>query len=101
MLMERGPDRGYFPEPDNSLFILDTPGQEEAAIREFTAEGLDVNSVGGSRYLGVYPGPQKALEAWVKPQLVAWANGVRSLGEISRRHPKLAYSGLGMSGYFS
>ena len=31
LLMERGPNRGYFPEPDKSLFISDTPGQEEAA----------------------------------------------------------------------
>ena len=30
LLMKRGLDRGYFPEPDNSLFISDTPGQEEA-----------------------------------------------------------------------
>ena len=27
LLMKRGPDRGYFPEPANSLFILYTPGQ--------------------------------------------------------------------------
>ena len=33
MLMNSGPDRGYFPEPDKSLFILDTPRQEEAAKR--------------------------------------------------------------------
>ena len=30
LLMRRGPDRGYFPEPAKSIFILDTPGQEEA-----------------------------------------------------------------------
>ena len=33
LLMKRRPDRGYFPEPDKSLFISDTPGQEEAAKR--------------------------------------------------------------------
>ena len=33
LLMKSGPDRGYFPDSDKSLFILDTPGQEEAAIR--------------------------------------------------------------------
>ena len=33
--MKRGTDQGYFPEPAKSLFILDTPGQEEAAKREF------------------------------------------------------------------
>ena len=26
LLMERGPDQGYFPEPDKSLFISDTWG---------------------------------------------------------------------------
>ena len=33
LLMKRGTDRGYFPEPAKSLFISDTPGQEEAAER--------------------------------------------------------------------
>ena len=27
LLMKRGPDRGYFPEPDKYLFILDIPGK--------------------------------------------------------------------------
>ena len=40
LLMETGPDQGYFPEPAKSLFILDTSGQEEAARRKFAAEGL-------------------------------------------------------------
>ena len=31
LLMKKGPDQGYFPEPAKSLFISDTPGQEEAA----------------------------------------------------------------------
>ena len=33
LLMERGPERGYFPELDKFLFISDTPVQEEAAKR--------------------------------------------------------------------
>ena len=35
LLMKRGLDRGYFPKPAKSLFILDTPRQEEAVRREF------------------------------------------------------------------
>ena len=54
LLMERGPGRGYFPEPAKSLSISDTPGQEEVTRREFTAEGLVLNFVSGSRYLGSY-----------------------------------------------
>ena len=33
MLMKRGADRGYFPDPAKSLFILEKPGQEEATQR--------------------------------------------------------------------
>ena len=67
--MKRGPDRGYFPKPDKSLFILDALGQEEAAKREVSVEGLALNFVSGSRYLGAYLGPQEELEAWFKPQV--------------------------------
>ena len=40
------------PELAKSLFILDTPGQEEAERIEFAVEGLVLNFVSGSRYLG-------------------------------------------------
>ena len=52
--MKRGPDQGYFSETGKSLFISDNPGQEEGAKREFAAEGLTLNFVSGSRYLGAY-----------------------------------------------
>ena len=83
LLMKREPEHGYFQEPANSLFIPNTPGQEEAVRREFAAEGLVLNFVSGSRYLGAYLGPNKEPEALVKPQVEAWAHGVRVLGKIS------------------
>ena len=86
--MKRGPDRGYFHEPDKSLFISDTPDQEAGAKREFAAEGLTRNFVSGSRYLRAYLGPQAGLEAWVKPQVETWAHGVKVLAKIARRHPQ-------------
>ena len=58
MMKKRGPDWGYFPKPAKSLFISDTPGQEEAAKQELAVEGLIINFVSGSRYLGAYLGPQ-------------------------------------------
>ena len=69
LFMKRGPDKGYFPKPSKFLFISDNPGEEEVAKREFAVEGLTLNFVGGSRYLGEYLGPQAELEAWVKPQV--------------------------------
>ena len=95
--MKRGPERGYLPEPAKSLFILDTPGKEEAPKREFPIEGLTPNFVSGSRYLGAYLGLRYQFEAWVKPQVEAWAHRVRVLGKISQQHPQESYAGLGMS----
>ena len=97
LLMKRGPDQGYFPEPAKSLFILDTPGQEDAVKREFLLEGLTLNYVSVSWYLGAYLGPQDKLEAWVKPQVEAWAHRFRVLGQIARRQPQPAYASFGMS----
>ena len=83
LLMKKGPDRGYFPEQAKSLFISDTPGQESGAKRDFVAEGLTLNFVSGSRYLGAYLGPQAELEAWVKPQVEAWTHRVKVLAKIA------------------
>ena len=62
LLMKRGPDHVYFTEPARSLFILDTPRQEEAAKREYAVEGLALNFVRGIRYLGAYLGLQEELD---------------------------------------
>ena len=67
--MKRGSDLEYFPKPAKFLFILDTPGQEEAARRKFVVEGLDLNFVSGSRYLGACLGLQEELETWAKTQI--------------------------------
>ena len=97
LLMERRSNQGYFPQPTKSCFIADFMEQEEAAKRKFVAEGLEINFVGGRWYLGAYLGPQEELEAWVKPQVTAWYQGVRVLGKISWRHPQTACAGLTMS----
>ena len=96
LLMNRRTDRGYFPEPAKSIFISDTPGQEEAAKREFSVEGLDLNFTSGSMYIGAYLGDRDQLEAWVKPQVEAWVHVVRVLGKISRQQPQSPYAGLGI-----
>ena len=61
LLIKRGPDRGYSPKPAKYLFISDTPGQEAAAKWEFAKEGLVLNVLSGSRYLGAYLGLKSEL----------------------------------------
>ena len=62
----------------------------------FAVEGLTLNFVSGSRYLGAYLGPQAELEAWVKPQVEAWSHRVKVLAKIAQQHPQSAYARLGM-----
>ena len=57
--------------------------QDEASKREFAVEGLDLNFISGSRYIGAYIGPRDQLEVWVKPQVWVWAHRVIVLGKIS------------------
>ena len=33
LLMNRGPDQGYFPKPEKSLFIVDNPDNKESENR--------------------------------------------------------------------
>ena len=52
LLMRRGLNQGYFPEPAKSLFISEILGQESEAKRRFAAEELTLDFVSGSQYLG-------------------------------------------------
>ena len=82
----------------NKLNVETARTEEEAAAkREFAKEGLVLNFISCSRYLGAYLVPQAELEAWVKPQVDAWYHGVKVLAKIARRHPQSSYAGLGMS----
>ena len=63
-------------------------GQEEGAKREFAVEGLTLNFVSSSLYLGAYLVPQEDLDVWVKHKVEAWAQGVRFLGKIARQKPR-------------
>ena len=94
--MDRGPDWGYFPKPAKSLFIADNLEEKEAEKREFEQAGHNINHVDGSLYLGAYWGPREELEKWVRPEVEAWAHGVRILAKIAKRYPQSAYADLGM-----
>ena len=96
MLMEKGTYMGYFPNPAKTLFISNMPEQEDTAKREYAAEGIESNFTGGSWYLGAYLSPREEFEAWVKPQMEAWSQGVKVSSKTAKKHPQSIYSGLRM-----
>ena len=69
LLLDRGPEMWYFPDPYKLLFIAVSPDKEEALKWEFEEESLQLNFVSGSSYLGDYLRPREYLEAWVQTQL--------------------------------
>ena len=83
--MDWGTYQGYFPKPFKSLFIADKLEDNVAEKREFAREGLNLNYVDCSRYLGSFLGPREELEEWLRPKVEAWANGIRTLAKISKR----------------
>ena len=48
----------------------------------------------GSRYLGGYIGERKTEGQWVQEKVEGWADSVRTLTGMARKHPQSAYAGL-------
>ena len=43
------------------IFIADNPEDKEVASRVFERAGLNLNYIGGNRYMGTYLGPREEL----------------------------------------
>ncbi|KAI2507264.1 hypothetical protein MHU86_7100 [Fragilaria crotonensis] len=94
LLLDLGPRRGYFPEPDKSILIvpLATPPPALVPLAEFHFRHAE-----GHRYLGGFVGSGAAEAAWVDPQVQQWIEGVHRLAAAARRYPQTAYAGLSQS----
>ena len=91
-----GARTGVLPQSSQAAFIANNLEDKEAEKREFEREGLNLNYVDGSKYLGDYLGPRAELEAWVWPKMEAWAHEFRILVKIAKWYTQLAYARLGM-----
>ena len=65
LLMDRGMDRGYLPNPAKSIFIADKPEDKELTKKELDWEVLNINDVDVGRYLGAFMRPMEELDEWV------------------------------------
>eukprot|EP00957_Ditylum_brightwellii_P086504 6581866-Ditylum_brightwellii.AAC.1 len=97
VLVERGPDREYFPEPEKSIHVCDDPSQVEEMQAIFAEEGLQIIIKDGQRYVGGFVGTEETRLEWVQPQIEQWGKGVKTLATFSLMYPQTAYAGLVMS----
>ena len=54
--LDMGPHQGYLPDRSKLIYIEGLPDQEDVAKSELESEGLHLNFVGKSQYLGSYLG---------------------------------------------
>jgi hypothetical protein len=94
LLYEKGPEFGYYPEPDKSQYIC-KKGDEAAAQAAFAAEGLDsLNYVQSRRYLGGSYGDAAEKELWVQEKVGRWVHCVEVLTKCAYTQPQIAYAAL-------
>ena len=84
IIMERGTERGYFPNPSKSLLIAYNPKDKEAVRWEFERSGQNLNYVGRRQNMGSCLGPRDKLEAWLLPIVKAWSHSVRTLAKVAK-----------------
>ena len=92
LLEERGPARGYFPEPTKSIFVptvWEARQQCQDALSTFQFQFQE-----GARYVGGYIGSTESQTEWITPQIEAWTEGVKTLAHVAKRYPQAAYAGL-------
>ena len=94
LLLELGPRRGYFPEPEKSILIAphNTPSTDLALLDEFNFQRTD-----GHRYVGGFVGSGTTEAQWIDPQVEKWIAGVHALSKVAIRYPQTAYAGLSKS----
>ena len=83
-LQLRGPDRGYYPEPTKSIFVVAERNVPRA--KEYF-RGMGIQVVTGSIYLGGFVGEREAEAIWINEKVDGWAESVRTLAGVARKHP--------------
>ena len=90
-LQLRGPARGYFSEPTKSILVV---AERNVPQAKAYFRGMEIQVVTGSRYLGGFVGERETEGPWVQKKVAGWADSVRTLAGVARKHLQSAYAGL-------
>ena len=89
-LLDIGPGLGYFPNAKKTWLVV-KPQHFDEAVRIFKDTGVQVTKE-GQRYLGAAIGTNTFKEEFVKTKVETWISELKSLTEIAKVEPQLAYS---------
>ena len=79
-LQERGPARGYYPEPTKSILVV-ALGNVTRAKEHFC--GLGIRVVTGNRYLGGFLDDVSAEREWLVKKVEGWTESVAILSGVT------------------
>ena len=91
MLVTKGPDFGYFPEPSKSILVVaecDIPETE----RLFSDIGIQICT--SSRILGGHVGSSTGRKEYIQQKVLSWVHHVDCLAEAAGSQPQDAYAAL-------
>jgi hypothetical protein len=92
LLIVQGPARGYYPEPDKSIFISSLDADTNPGLAVLSEFNFRYET--GHRYVGGFIGSPKAQRRWLEPQIQKLVGGVEALARVASRFPQTAYAGL-------
>ena len=69
------------------------PGRAITRLPVYFRE-MGIKVVTGSRYLGGFVGEREAEAIWINEKVDGWAESVRTLAGVARKHPQSTYAGL-------
>jgi hypothetical protein len=90
-LIHRGPNFGYFPEPQKSYLVVPERLKDRA---ESLFVPLGVKVVTGQRFLGGYIGDKEGRQIFVSKKIVEWCNYVEQLANVAKTQPQCAFASL-------
>jgi hypothetical protein len=80
ILLQLGPDYGYYPELTKSILVVSTANFARANA-EFADLGFKVMTV--SRYLGGFIGEDAGRDAWLEEKIQAWEECIQHLSSVA------------------
>ena len=81
--MERGPSRGYYPEPTKSILVV--APRNVAREQEFFC-GMGIKMVTEHRYLGGFIGDSEMEKRWLSGKVTGRTELVETLAGVSCNH---------------
>ena len=89
--MERGPQYGYFPEPNKSFLVVDDSFVNEA---ETLFDDCGIQVVSSRRFLGGMIGDSNDEIRFIDSKVDDWICELNVLALIGEKQPQVAYSAL-------